>query len=516
MYNKNRRVQTYSYLVPANQTSEAIYFRNLFLAALAASLLLMASGLFIGTIGIDDELTALSTAFDGTGRGLWVQHLVTLLLPGRLGVTFAPAAIGCGLYAISTAIVVYLWGPIKKKMGYISAALIGGFPYFASMMTFDVVQVAYPLGFVLIASCLMPIFNSRKLVTVGLSILAFAIAFACYQGVSATFAAAWASIVGMRYLLTNEKNVYLKELLRVVIPRTIATVGIGSLFYLLTVKISQVIIPHAEWGEGYQVKTSFFLSDPTRLPQIIDNATALFTGRSGDLPYVTFVILALGVFAVCLSLIAEKGVAWQIRVFAAPLFVVSVVALPFWMQLVQSMPLTPRSAVGLGIFYGYIFAALATRVNRWAKYFLVGCAGVVLVQFIFTGNQMYYSQFLASQADQLTVARVSARIDAVVSQHHLKNPVRTTFIGSYTPANSQFAKYSTIGSSPLKWDNGNIVRQAALFEFYGVDGIYIERDPSLREEITNQVVSKKIPGWPDAGSVFLYKGDLVVVNFGNI
>ena len=493
-----------------------VYFRNLFLAALAASLLLMASGLFIGSVGIDDELNALSTTFDGTGRGLWAQHLITLLLPGQLGVTFAPVAIGCGLYAISTAIIVYLWGPIKREVGYISAALIGGFPYFASMMTFDAVQVAYPLGFVLIASCLLPIFNSRKLATLGLSILAFAFAFACYQGVSATFAAAWASIVGMRYLWTNQKNVYFKELLRVVIPRTIATASIGSLFYLLTVKISQALIPHAEWGEGYQVKTSFFLSDPTRLPQIIDNATALFTGRTGDLPYVTFVILALGVLAMCLFLVAEKGVAWQNRVFVAPLFIASVVALPFWMQLVQSMPLTPRSAVGLGIFYGYIFAALAARANRWAKYVLVGCAGVVLVQFIFTGNQMYYSQFLASQADQLTITRVATRIDSVASQHHLKNPVRTTFIGGYIPANSQFAKYDTIGASPLKWDNGNIVRQAALFEFYGVDGIYVERDPSLREEIANHVVAQKIPGWPDPGSVFLYKGDLVVVNFGNI
>lgn len=501
--------------MPAFQSSlQSRYFRNLFFAALAASLLLMASGLFIGAIGIDDEYNALRTAFDGTGRGLWAQHLITILLPGQLGITFAPAALGCGFYAFSIAIIVYLWGPIREKIGYISAALVGSFPYFASMMTFDVAQVAYPIGFVLIAACLIPVFNSRRIVSIGLSILAFAIAFACYQGVAATFAAAWSSIVGMRYLMAKEKSAWLADALRVIIPRTVATAGLGSLFYLLTVKVSQAVIPHVEWEENYQVKTSFSLADPSRLLEIYDNAKGLLMGKSGDLPFVAAIMLMLGVAATGLVIACSKDLWWPSRMLVTLLFLLSVFILPFWLLFAQSMSLAPRSAVGLGILYGYIFAALATRASRGVSAFLVGCAGIILIQFIFAGNQMYYTQFLASQADQMTLARVASRIDSVARDGKLRIPINATFIGRYVPAGSQFAKYDTIGSSSLDWDSGSINRQTSLFKLYGIDGLSIQRDPGLREEVAGYVRSEQIPGWPDPGSVFLYKDYLVVVNFG--
>lgn len=515
MYGINLKSKCNKDAMPALQSSlQSRYFRNLFFAALAASLLLMASGLFIGAIGIDDEYNALRTAFDGTGRGLWAQHLITILLPGQLGITFAPAALGCALYAFSIAIIVYLWGPIREKIGCISAALVGSFPYFASMMTFDVAQVAYPIGFVLIAACLIPVFNSRRIVTIGLSILAFAVAFACYQGVAATFAAAWSSIVGMRYLMAKEKSAWLADALRVVIPRTVATAGLGSLFYLLTVKVSQAVIPHVEWEENYQVKTSFSLADPNRLIEIYDNAKGLLMGRSGDLPFVAAIMLMLGVAATGLVIACSKDLGWPSRMLLTLLFLLSVFILPFWLLFAQSMSLAPRSAVGLGILYGYIFAALATRASRGVSAFLVGCAGIILIQFIFAGNQMYYTQFLASQADQMTLARVASRIDSVARDGKLRIPINATFIGRYVPAGSQFAKYDTIGSSSLDWDSGSINRQTSLFRLYGVDGLSIQRDPGLREEVAGYVRSEQIPGWPDPGSVFLYKDYLVVVNFG--
>jgi hypothetical protein len=516
MHGIKLRLQSSKGAMSLNRPFCSVYFRNIFLAALVSSLLLMASGLFIGVLGIDDEYNALGTAFDGTGRGLWAQHLITILLPGRLGITFAPAALGCVLYAVSVGIVVYLWGPLNRKVGYASAALIGSFPYFASMMTFDVAQVAYPIGFVLITACLIPVFESRRLATLGLSILAFSIAFACYQGVAATFATAWASIAGMRYLLAKEKNVWLGEALRTVVPRTLATAGLGSLFYLLSVRVSQAVIPHTNWGENYQVKTSFSLWDPGRLAQIYDNAVGLLMGRSGDLPFIAAALLLVGISATSLIFLFERGLKLPGRALVTLLFLASVFVLPFWILFAQSMPLAPRSAVGLGVLYGYIFAALATKANRWALAFLAGCAGIIMIQFIFNGNQMYYTQFLASQADQMTLARVATRIDSVAKEGRLRVPIHATFVGRYVPAGGQFVKYDTIGSSSLDWDSGSIDRQASLFGLYGVDGISIDRDPTLREEVVSHIRSEQIPRWPDPGSVFLYKGELVVVNFGAI
>lgn len=498
-----------------NLSPEWGYRHNVFCAALAASLLLMASGLLIGTIGVDDEFTALATAFDSTGRGLWAQHLITILFPGQLGVAVAPGLLGCMFYAVSITIVIDLWGDIRREVAYVSAALMGAFPYFASMMTFDAVQVAYPLGFVLISASLIPIFNGRRRIALGLSIVAFAVAFACYQGVAASFATAWASIVGIRYLHSDRRRLFLIEVVRSIIPRTLWVGLWGSLFYLVTVKLSQSIIPHAKWSGNYKVKAGFILSEPGRLETIVANAKGLLVGASGDLPSVAAVLFLVGVAATGLGVLLDRGLAlpWRLAVLIA--FLASVLILPFWILFVQPMPMTPRSAVGLGVLYGYVFALLVARARRRRLMLLAGVAVILLISFIFTGNQMYYSQLLASQADQVTVTRIATRIDAVAGQHQLKMPIHVTFVGHYAPAGRQFAKYDTIGSSPLDWDQGNIHRQAALFSLLGVDGIVIDRNPRLREEIGDVVMTEKRPSWPAPGSVFLYKDDLVVVNLGS-
>jgi hypothetical protein len=419
------------------------------------------------------------------------------------------------LYAISIVIVIDLWGDVRKGVAYVSAALMGGFPYFASMMTFDAVQVAYPAGFILIAVSLVPIFQGRRLIVLGPAILAFAVAFACYQGVATSFAAAWTSIVGMRYLLAGNRQRFVVSLIRRVIPKTLAVGGLGSLFYLLTVKISQLIIPHAQWSDNYQVKASFSLLEPGRLAAIIDNAKALLLGLSGDLPTLAPILFLVGVAAAGIGVLLDRSRGLSFRLVVLVVFLASVFVLPFWILFAQSMPLAPRSAVGLGILYGYVFALLGARAGRRSLMALVGLAAILLVQFIFTGNQMYYSQFLATQADQVTVTRIATRIDAVAAQHQLKAPVPVTFVGRYAPAGRQYAKYDTIGSSSLDWDSGSIDRQASLLSLFGVDGIAIDRDPSLREEVGFHVTTQKIPAWPAAGSVFLYKDFLVVVNLGS-
>lgn len=492
------------------------YSRRLFIAALSGTLLLMASGLFLGNIGIDDELNALSTAFDSTGRGMWAHQLITILLPGQLGVSFAPMALGCAIYALSITILIYLWGPIKPSIGYISAAIIGSFPYFASMMTFDVAQVAYPLGFLLITASMIPIFQYRNPVLLALSALLFAIGFACYQGVATTVATGWASIAGMRYLQAVDRSSYLRNVLPGILLRTGITTIIGGLIYLLSVKASQAIIPHTAWSGGYEVQASFGLFDPQRWQQLADNGMAMLTGRTGDAPLSASVLLLIGIAALFLRLILAASPELPIRLVVAPVFLITVLVLPFWLLFVQSMPLTPRSSVGLGVLYGYVFAGLATNANRRVVASLTGLAALIMVGFIFTGNQMYFSQYLANQAEQVTISRVAARLDSVAEKNQLTVPLEVTFIGRYAPAGRKYAKYDTIGASPMDWDNGNIYRQAALFELYGVDGILISRDEALRQEIANHIKSQKIPAWPDPDSVFVYKKSTLVVNFGGI
>lgn len=487
--------------------------RDVFLSAFLASVLLMASGLFIGTIGIDDEFNALSSSFDSTGRGLWAQHIVTILLPGQLGVTFAPMIIGCLLYAFSIAIIVNLWRLSNKWVACTCAALAGSFPYFASMMTFDVAQIAYPMGFVLIALSLALIFDSNKFVPLALSVLAFGLAFAFYQGVATTFASGWVSTVGMRYFADSERNRLLSPGAWAAIRRTLFVVLIGSLIYLLTVELSQILIPHTEWGDSYSVNSN--LAFYARIDEIYRNIKDLLTGRSGDLPVLASVFFFAGIGLSLMRILFSNNYSRPKKILFVLGFLASVLVVPFWLLFVQSSLLSPRSAVGIGMLYAYLFAFLVDGVQDLSLYIATGMAGVMITHFVFVGNQMFYTQFLSSQADQVAVTRIASRIDAVASREQLRSPVSVVLVGRYAPAGGQYAKYDTIGSSPLDWDAGNVHRQAALFRLLGVDGIVINRDSAVINEVLGYVLDRGLPSWPDPGSVFLYKKDSIVVNLGS-
>jgi hypothetical protein len=130
-----------------------------FSAAAGGALLSMASGLFLGTLGIDDEITALTSYYDAIGRGMSGTSLITFLLPGQIGISFAPMFVGILLYAASIALTIKLWGLRDLPVACTAAAVIGSFPYFAAMMSFDIAQVAYPVGYVLATLSLFAVFQ---------------------------------------------------------------------------------------------------------------------------------------------------------------------------------------------------------------------------------------------------------------------------------------------------------------------------------------------------------------------
>ena len=248
------------------------FYLNVFFVGFISSLLLMASGLFLGTISIDDELNLTARYFGGIGRGLWGLELITYLLPGQLGISFAPIFIGCAFYALSSTILVWIWGLRDQTIAAVCSAIIGCFPYFASMMTFDVVQIAYPIGFVFIVSSLLPVFrDSTNYLYLFLGALGFAFAFACYQGVSTSFVTAFASAAGMRFLLHPDKtdgfrNFWLKHA-----PRGLAVALLGGVLYLASDKLAQRLFPHHAWGDAYKVKFVFDFWEKSRFDAIVNS-----------------------------------------------------------------------------------------------------------------------------------------------------------------------------------------------------------------------------------------------------
>jgi hypothetical protein len=170
--------------------------------------------------------------------------------------------------------------------------------------------------------------------------------------------------------------------------------------------------------------------------------------------------------------------------------------------------------VGLGILYGFVYAAWAANTGGLLKNVAHGIALVWCFQFIFLGNEMYYSQHLVNNAEMATVNRVVARIDSVAAKNGMPYPLQVKFLGRYSPSGKIFPKFNTLGHSPLDWDAGNIYRQATVFRNLGIDGIQINTDSQLRDAIKLHVSANETPIWPHPDSVFIYSGNLIIVNFG--
>jgi hypothetical protein len=491
--------------------------KNIFYVSFASSLLLMGSGLFLGTISIDDELHLTSSYFGGIGRGMWLSELVTHLLPGQLGISFAPMLLGCALYAVSTTILISLWGLPDRTIGNICAAIIGCFPYFASMMTFDVVQIAYPIGFILIISSIVPVFReSASFFQLAVGALCFALAFSCYQGVAASFTIAFSATAGIRFLLGQSKDAEFARFWRRYFPRGLCVALLGGIIYLGIDKLVLRLFPHQEWGDDYKVKLALNFLENNRFDSIVNNIASLLLGKSGDLPQVSSILFLLASFAIALGILLLRDFAFWKKVVTLLAFAASVFILPFWLIFVQSNLLAPRSMVGLGILYGCVYSILATiSIGRW-KMLINTIAGIWCFQFIFLGNEMYYSQHLVNTAEQATIHRIVARIDALASRNRLPYPLPVTMVGRYAPGGQTFTKFSTLGHSPMNWDAGNIHRQALVFRNMGIDGIKINASPELRSELEKFVQAQGIPKWPHPDSVFIFQNKVVAVNFGGL
>jgi len=480
--------------------------------------MLMASGFFLGNISIDDEINLTSSYFDGIGRGSWGLQLVTYLLPGQLGISFAPIFFGCALYALSTTVLISLWNLRDQKIANICAAIIGSFPYFASMMSFDVVQIAYPIGFVLITLSLLCVF--REAITclqLASCALCFALAFSLYQGVAASFLTAFTTATGIRFLLNPSKNEEFRLFWFRYIPRIFIIATFGGSLYLGSNELAQRVFPHHLWGQGYKVNITLNFLERSRFEAIVKNISDLLFGGSGDVPQLSALIFLLAIISLGIGIFAIRDLPIWKKVVVFVIFCASVFVLPFWLVFVQSNLLAPRSMVGLGVLYGFVYAAWATVASRGLWRFLPhAMAFVWLLQFIFLGNEMYYSQHLVNTAEQATVHRIAGRLDNLAAESSLPYPLPFTIVGRYAPSGQRFKKFSTLGHSPLNWESGNIYRQALVFQNFGIDGIKIETDSKLRKEIERYVQLKDIPPWPHPASVFTYSNKIAVVNFGGL
>jgi hypothetical protein len=486
----------------------------IFIICFTSSILLMGSALFLGTLGIDDELLALQPFYKGTPRGLWATELVTYLLPGQNGISFIPIFLGCMLYSVAISLLIFLWNLKERNLALLSAAIMGSFPYFASMMTFDVVQIAYPLGFIFIILSVFPVFKSPfNLWSFFLGTLSFVVAFALYQGVAPMVMTTFISAAGVRFIIAADKNKEFNIFWSRYFPRFSLLLVIGSIFYLISVKISKLLTSYQEIESTYSVTMKLQFLDPSFYRAFEDNVW-LILRSSNDLPQLSSTIFLIAIIPISIAIfkIPHFAILKKVIVFALLLF--SVFVLPFWLNFIQENQLTPRSSVGIAFLYGLFFIAITYNASKYFKSISYFIGFIWFIQFIFLGNEMYYAQHLMSKSEQITINRILARIDALASEKQLTYPTPVMFLGGYVPGGNKFARFNTLGSSAFSWGQENQSRQDYLFNVYGVDGLNFVYNQKLKNEISQYIVSEKVPKWPAPPSTFIYQDKIVVVNFG--
>lgn len=159
--------------------------------------------------------------------------------------------------------------------------------------------------------------------------------------------------------------------------------------------------------------------------------------------------------------------------------------------------------------------ALASLTVGLAGKIVIGVAAVWCLQFVFLGNEMYYTQHLTHQADRDTANRIVNRIDNLAGEEQLPYPIPVTLVGKYEPPSFGQKKFSVLGASVFEWDQGNIYRQMALLNLMYVSGIQLAVDKGVTQKIDAYILENEIPGWPREGSVFVFDDNLVVVNLGS-
>ena len=497
-------------------SSDIRMYQWIFVICFASSLLLMGSGLFLGTLGIDDEILVLEPFYHGIHRGLWATELVTYLLPGQNGISFIPMFLGCMLYSLAITLLIFLWELKERNLALFSAAIMGSFPYFASMMTFDVVQIAYPLGFIFIVLSVFPVFKSPfNLRIFFLGTIFFALAFALYQGVAPMVMTVFISTVGVRFIIDHNKNKAYNLFWLRYFPRFILLLVVGSILYLISVKISKYVTSYQEIESRYSVSVKLQFLDPSFYRALADNIWLIFRDAN-DLPRLSSTIFLICILPISISIfkISNLGILKKAIVFV--LLLIGVFVLPFWLNFVQENQMTPRSSVGIAFLYGMFFVALTYNTSKFIKLAGNFIGFIWFFQFIFLGNEMYYAQHLMSKSEQITINRILARIDVLAMEKQLPYPTPVLFLGRYVPGGNKFARFNTLGSSVFSWDPANHRRQDYLFNVYGVEGLKFDYDEKLKSEISKYIVDNKVPEWPNSSSAFIYQDKIVVINFGGI
>lgn len=472
------------------------------------------------TLGIDD-FSHILQPFNWNSfwisRGMWGSLVLQSITPGGWITPFIALFIGIVLQSLTALMLCWLFhlGELGYGRRFLVCALYAVFPYFAAQMAFSYMQIAYPLAAFL---CIAALFLARRgaLLPGLLGAVLIAAGISLYQGcigVLVTAAVLALFFDAHHAIKKGDVRNHAREILFRFF-RTGCVILAGAAIYYFAHKII-LSVTGLDAGEGiYSVQ--FDIAFWTRWEFMEEEIELLLLGAGGLVPQfaqLLFLLVAVGaVFRVLLNV----PIRWWVIALPLLLLVVAVVALaPFVVMFIYEGALSPRSATAVSLLWVAVWAyAFVNYEAASIQRALLVAAFLVLLNFVFQNNRMFYGQHLVEQAEMLTVGRIAERISMLKSQDS-DQPIKGILVaGGYShraiPAVVRYCK-SAPGYSQLEWPTDTPhYSLAALSKVRGIEQYHSYPFSVLGEGVTSaQVVRGRRP-WPHSDSVFLHKNYAVV------
>ncbi|MBN1924563.1 MAG: glucosyltransferase domain-containing protein [Prolixibacteraceae bacterium] len=491
------------------------FFKNnklLILFSLLVAVVSFGYELFNFTFSIDEELDSFTRGVDHTRRiltGRWGAYYFNLLLFPHSVMPFLPVLIT--LVCLAFAVVFYIGnekGDLLSKLVF--SAILISFPLHAYYLTFNILN--FSIGIALVLSA-FSFFISAKLVDGDrfkwslflLAIPVLIISLGVYQGMMMVYPVLVIGHLLFQLLNKNENldfrkfifgiGIYLSVFIVVFIFYQAITAGLKILYFGEVITKGIYIDTFIMWG---------------RLPVkdiIVKVAHSILAYLSGNAFYGSISMKSLIILVpFIIYLIFKKIKETHFRVLALFLFGLLLI-FPFGVMVYVGKGLPPRTLLALPFMLAMLWFISFHFLNKWGKRVLLVCAvGFFLIN-ANINTRLFYSTYVAWQADRDMANRIVERIyNLDINQKQKKVPL--AFIGQYKhQTNELFYKSDVFGASFFSWGNGRSDRMISLIRYIGEDRFIAapkNKVKSLKGEF------EKMPVWPYKGSVRKINGVVVV------
>lgn len=467
-------------------------FKKLFLYSLLAYIIIYGFELTHFTLSIDEEF--IRNNYQALSLGRWGHELLHKYLFPEPYTPFSSLLFALLMMAAASALSSRYLG-LTGNAAVIYVVLIAAMPQFAYQAQFT--QQVDTVSLAIAASCASVFFLGKGVKGALIFILLTVFSLSIYQS---TVTVPLVLVISRLLLLavTQRNNLtfksVFKKLLTLAVLLVIAFI-INSLLLALVLKL-------------YNVRTTDYISDIVmwHKASFRQNLYHIFSNPLGSYfikPTLGFLLFPLCIIP-CLFLI-YRGVKHK-NVLMTIGLVAGLFAAVFALNVASGGGLPARTYVSLPFAFSLLATLFLTLIS-FCDLTRFGLCALLLVSGSYQSSTLFYSDFMAREADSQFANRVLAAIYNKYPDFD-ENTTPIFFYGSYHPVNKWAVDRGTgFGVSFFDWDGGN---DARIINYFATTNKAQFRNGTVEQKNGVLDDANKMPAWPNPGAIEINDNILIV------